>query len=116
MENNFDFQGNASNAENNTVNQDYVEPTPKKIFAAFSLALGIIAIIACCLYPLAGIILGAIGIVLFVVDRVVNKKTQGLAIAGLVCSIVAVILNVIGFIIILAFVEAIEEIVASLTK
>ena len=110
MNNDFNFQPSASDSMMNSPNFNNNEPPkPKNIFAAFSLVAGILSLIGCCILPVVGLILGVIGIVLFIVDKVVNGKCQGMAIAGLVCSIIAVVFSIVSLVIIAAFASAIEE-------
>lgn len=61
----------------------------KKSLTIASLVLGIVGIVFDFIYPMVGIIIGIIGIVLSVQA---NKKEgkSGMATAGMVCSIVAV--------------------------
>lgn len=55
-----------------------------------SLVLGILGIPACCCYGIPGVIFGIIGLVLAIIG---NKKSnsKGIGIAGLVCSIIAIV-------------------------
>lgn len=59
-----------------------------------SLVLGIIGMITCCCYGVVGLVLGIMGLVFAIIG---NKSSRsGVGVAGLVCSIIAVILGVAG--------------------
>ncbi len=87
---------------NNDFNQQdtytYQEPveTPKASgMSIAALVLGIIGILAGCCIPLVGIICSIVGIILGVVG---NKQVKtGLGIAGLVVSIIALVLSIISW-------------------
>ena len=55
-----------------------------------SLVLGILGIPACCCYGIPGVLFGIIGLILAIIG---NQKSsnKGIGIAGLVCSIIAII-------------------------
>lgn len=55
-----------------------------------SLVLGILGILACCCYGIPGVLFGIIGLILAIIG---NQKSsnKGIGIAGLVCSIIAII-------------------------
>ena len=59
-----------------------------------SLVLGIIGMLTCCCYGVVGLVLGIMGLVFAIIG---NKSSRsGVGVAGLVCSIIAVILGVAG--------------------
>lgn len=62
-----------------------------------SLVLGIFGIVTCCCWGLPGIVLGVIGLILAIVG---NKKSnsKGIGIAGLVCSIIAIVFGTLALI------------------
>lgn len=72
-----------------------VQPAnPNNGMAIGSLICGIVGILLCCCCGV-GAIVGAVGIVLSVLSRKQNDgKFSGLAMAGLICSIVAVVFGV----------------------
>ena len=81
-----------------------VKPATNPVFAILSLAFSIASIVlgcfCCCISPVLGLTLWTIaavaGIVFFVIDKVVNKRTNGMAIAGLIISIISLVLVVIS--------------------
>lgn len=62
-----------------------------------ALVLGILGIPGCCCYGIVGFVLGLIGLILAIVGNKKNKGS-GVGIAGLICSIIAMLLGVIGMI------------------
>lgn len=69
---------------------------PNNGFAIGSLICGIVGILCCCCCG-GGTVIGIVGIILAVVSRGKNGgKMSGLAIAGLVCSIIASVFGIIG--------------------
>ncbi len=69
---------------------------PNNGFAIGSLVCGILGILCCCCCG-SGSLLGIVGIILAIVSRGKNGgKMSGLAIAGLVCSIVSIFAGVVG--------------------
>lgn len=70
------------------------EPKGGKALEICSLIFGILGIIGCCCYGVFGII----GLVLSIVALATGRKS-GLSIAGLVCSIIGVVLTILMFII-----------------
>ncbi len=57
-----------------------------------SLVLGIIGIPGCCCYGIVGLIMGIVGLILALVG---NKRSKsGVGIAGLICSIIAILLGI----------------------
>ncbi|MCM1192748.1 MAG: hypothetical protein NC123_00655 [Butyrivibrio sp.] len=57
------------------------------------LVLGILGIPGCCCYGVLGLLLGIIGLILALVGNSKNKGS-GIGIAGLVCSIIAIIFGI----------------------
>lgn len=85
--------------QDNTTTQvpPVVETAPEKktdTLAIVSLVMGILSIVLSCCNTYVGIILAIVGIVLSVISQKNNGKS-GMAIAGLVCSIIAIVLSVI---------------------
>ena len=77
------------------------EPVPTG-FAIASLVMGILSILGCCCYGLAGIIFGILGIIFGCIQQKAEYgKKPGMAIAGIITSAVGLIL---GIIVILCFV------------
>ncbi len=93
-----------------TANMQYQAPRPEKEPATTNglqiaaLVLGILGIPACCCYGVPGVIFGIIGIVLAVVGN--KRGTTGIGIAGLVCSIIALIFGIAGTIYYAAIIAA----------
>ena len=59
-----------------------------------SLVLGIIGIPACCCYGVPGVLFGIIGLILAIVGNK-RSRNKGIGIAGLVCSIIAIVFGAI---------------------
>ena len=55
-----------------------------------SLVLGILGIPACCCYGIPGVLFGIIGLVLAIIGNQ-KSRNKGIGIAGLVCSIIAIV-------------------------
>jgi hypothetical protein len=91
------------NYQDNTANIPYQAPVenagPQKAngMQIASLVLGIIGIPACCCYGIVGILFGLIGLILAIVGNKKNKGA-GVGVAGLVCSIIAIVFGVIALI------------------
>ena len=68
-------------------------------FAIASLVLGILSVVCCCCGEIFSLICATISIVFFIIDKKRNVFASGLAIAGLICSIFAVLICVGSFII-----------------
>lgn len=90
---------NFNNEQNNMYEEYSVEPTVEvaeekqsDALAIISLVMGILSIILCCCYGI-GIVFGIAGIIC---GAVAKKKGQskGLALAGLICSIVGCVFSV----------------------
>ena len=58
------------------------------------LILGIVSIVCCCVYGIISIICGILAIVFFVLSKK-NGNTNGIAVAGLICSIFGLVLGLI---------------------
>lgn len=103
----------SNNYYNNTNGQydanAYVAPemsaptaNPNNGMAIGSLICGIVGILSCCCCG-GGTIFGIVGIILAIVSRGKNGgKMSGLAIAGLICSILSIIAGIVGLIYIFA--------------
>lgn len=70
------------------------KPAGNKGMAIASLVVGIFAILCCCCSWLAAI-LGVVGILLAVFSKPKDGKMEGIAIGGLVCSIIGLVLGII---------------------
>ncbi len=70
-----------------------VQPTPEKGpgFGIASMVCGIVALVISCCIPWVPIILGLVGVVLGAVGLRGNRRGKGMAIAGLVTSIIALV-------------------------
>jgi len=85
-----------------------VEEVPEKktdALAVISLVTGIISLLLMCCYPYVGIFFAIAGIILAIVSKKKNGKS-GLATAGLICSIIGVVLSVIMLILLVVGVAA----------
>lgn len=95
---------NFSNGQNNyqdyTSNAPYQPPVndapsgPNGCQIA-SLVLGILGIPGSCCYGVVGLVLGGLGLILAIAGNR-KSKGQGIGIAGLVCSIIAVIVSILA--------------------
>ena len=72
---------------------NYQQPTKPDALAIVSLILGIASIVLGCCVTYLGIALGVGGIICSVMSK--KKQKSGLATAGLVCSIIGIVLAVI---------------------
>lgn len=76
----------------------YSQPAPQggtNVKAILALVFGILSILTCCCYGVVSIILGIVGIVMAVLAKKDNMgQFPGMAIAGLVCSIIGILLGV----------------------
>ena len=112
--NNFDYQpqNDLSNDFNAFTQPSQVPSGHAKGYAITSLVLGIIAMIfacfCCCLYYLAAVLAVVSIVMAFLARRDNNKKMPGMAIAGLILAIVAIL----GFLIMLVM----EVYIASLSE
>lgn len=86
-------QGYGRQGYANGYNQNAYNPVPQKktsTKAILSLIFGIAGIVTCCAFGILGVILGIAGVVLAILSKNDNDgKMEGLAIAGLVVSIVS---------------------------
>lgn len=92
-------QFNGGNSFNYTPQPNVNEPNPGHGLAIASLVLGIISIVSCCCVYLS-VVAGVVGVVLAILSKNKSKdnKFEGLAMAGLVCSIIGVVISV-GYIV-----------------
>lgn len=90
MDGNF-YQDNT----NSTQNSPMVNNTPNKAdaLAIVSLVMGILAIVLGCCTAYIGAIPGVVGIVCSILSKKNNGKT-GIATAGLICSIIGIIVAI----------------------
>lgn len=89
---------------NNEFNQQPVNEVNQqpggKGLAIASMVCGILGIVFCACYSAIGIILGIVAVALAVVSKNKNNGVmQGMAKAGLVCGIIAIVINVISIIV-----------------
>lgn len=93
QENNYqDYTANASQYQAPVDNRDSSGTNGCQIA---SLVLGILGIPACCCYGVPGVIFGLIGLILAFIGNSKNKGS-GVGIAGLVCSIIALLFGVVA--------------------
>lgn len=92
-------QFNGGNSFNYTPQPNVNEPDPGHGLAIASLVLGIVSLLSCCCVYLS-VVAGVVGVVLAILSKNKSKenKFEGMAMAGLVCSIIGVVLSV-GYII-----------------
>ncbi len=90
-----------NNYQDYTANAQYQAPTEHSKpsgpngFQIASLVVGIIGIPGCCCYGVVGLLAGIIGLILAIVGNKKNKGS-GVGIAGLVCSIIAILFGILG--------------------
>lgn len=70
------------------------QPSGNRGMAIAALVVGIFAILCCCCYYLS-IVLGIVGILLAVFSKPKNGNFEGVAMGGLICSIVGLVLGLI---------------------
>lgn len=75
------------------------QPNGTKAYGIACLVCGILSLVCCCCNQYLTIAVSIAAIVLFVLERVFVKKTSGLAIGGLVCSIISIVIALFGLII-----------------
>ncbi len=99
--NGYSQQGYADGYNQNAYNLVPKKKTSTK--AILSLIFGIAGIVTCCGFGILGVILGIAGVVLAILSRNDNDgKMEGLAIAGLIVSIVAFVFGL-GYLCIMVF-------------
>ena len=99
--NGYNQQGYADRYSQNAYNLVPQKKTSTK--AILSLIFGIAGIVTCCGFGILGVILGIAGVVLAILSRNDNDgKMEGLAIAGLIVSIVAFVFGL-GYLCIMVF-------------
>ena len=99
--NGYSQQGYADGYNQNAYNLVPQKKTSTK--AILSLIFGIAGIVTCCGFGILGVILGIAGVVLAILSRNDNDgKMEGLAIAGLIVSIVAFVFGL-GYLCIMVF-------------
>ena len=99
--NGYNQQGYADSYNQNAYNLVPQKKTSTK--AILSLIFGIAGIVTCCGFGILGVILGIAGVVLAILSRNDNDgKMEGLAIAGLIVSIVAFVFGL-GYLCIMVF-------------
>ncbi|MCH5280495.1 MAG: DUF4190 domain-containing protein [Lachnospiraceae bacterium] len=83
----------------------YQQPAPQqpsKTKSILALVFGILSIIISCCCTYLGIALGIAGIVMAVLSKKDNgDKMNGMAIAGMVCSIIAIVISVVSIVLVL---------------
>lgn len=101
------------NFQNNSYEQSgYQQPVPPQepkktdTLAIVSLILGIISIVACC-YIYVAIPLGIGGIVCSVISK--KKQKSGLATAGMICSIIGIVITILAIVFSAAILIAFES-------
>lgn len=74
----------------------YGQPQPQGNagFAIAGMVLGIISLVCCCSGYIA-LVLGIVGLILSIVSLVQKRPGKGMAIAGIICSAIAIVLIVV---------------------
>lgn len=96
-QNNSNYQDNTTNMQYQTppVQSNYQEPKKTNVLAILGLIFGIVSIVTCCAWYLSAI-LGIAGLVCSILSKK-NGKT-GMATAGIVCSIIGLVLCLVIFV------------------
>lgn len=106
-QNNFGGMGNQNDSWNNAGYQNVNGQQSSNStfspsgFAIASLVLGILSIVCCCAWYISGIF-AILGIVFSIIVLTKNKPGRGMAIAGLVCSAIGIIIAVVMLVMVLA--------------
>ncbi len=98
LQNNSNYQDNTTNMQYQTpppVPSNYQEPNKTNVLAILGLIFGIVSIVTCCVWYLSAI-LGIAGIVCSILSKKNGKS--GMATAGIVCSIVGLVLCLVIFV------------------
>lgn len=91
-----DYDGSGYNPPPGGPANGYYGQPPSQGFGIASLVCGILALVMCCIWCLS-IPLGVVSIVLGILQ--IQKKTaKGMAIAGIVCSVLGILLSIVVFI------------------
>lgn len=85
-------EGGTWNAQQNT----FEEKEPSKALAIVSMVLGIISLCCCWCFGYSGLLLSAAALVCGIVALVKNMNGKGMAIAGVICGGIALILSVLS--------------------
>lgn len=72
------------------------QPNGTKAYGIACLVCGILSLVCCCCNQYLTIAVSIAAIVLFVLERVFVKKTSGLAIGGLTCAIISIVISVVA--------------------
>ena len=80
------------------INDDFAKEQKRKNgFSIASLVLGILSI-ACCCFNYIPLILGILSVIFAIIDKKNNATMNGMAIAGLICGIVSIVLALISIV------------------
>ncbi len=71
-------------------------------FAIAGMVLGILSIVCCCAWYIAGI-MAILGLVFSIITIVQHRPGRSLAIAGIICSSIGIIIAVVCFVVVIAF-------------
>ncbi len=89
------YQENLDNIPTSPSVEDVAAPKKTDALAVVSLVMGILSIVMCCCYGI-GAIFGIPGLICAILSK--KKAKSGLATAGLVCSIIGLVLSVIAIV------------------
>lgn len=91
----MEFQNNYENNNNNYENNNFNYETNPGLAIA-SMVCGILSIVLCCCYGIVGLILGTISIILGLKYKKENGgRSNGQVLAGIICSIIGLVLSTI---------------------
>lgn len=89
----------------------YVEPMPSsnegQAFAIAGMVLGIVSLVCCCLGEIS-LIMAIVGLVLSIISIVKKKPGKGMAVAGIICASLSLVIYIVLFIIGIALGSAIS--------
>lgn len=110
MEGNGQFQQGFENGNQPYYTQGNGQEVPKEsqTLAIVGMVLGILSLLCCCVTYLS-IVLAVVSLVLSIVSIVQKKPGKGMAIAGIVCSAVALVIGVVAIILSFAVFDSLTE-------
>ena len=110
MDNNYNNNNQGGYVQDPYNNNGGFEPQGSKGMSIASMVLGICAVVfGCCITAYVGLPCGVAGLILGILARKKDLPGKGMAIAGIVCSIVALAVSVLGIIIVIVVGDSLKE-------